>query len=189
MCPFKLQTLSLTDEEKGGLDQAREGNTRGPPRLTSTNWLATPTCLILLRFSHQCPPSTATQSQKEYQSIGKNDGELFQPPPPKKAHEHGWFSIPFCGCLLLANSYCSLDQLLRVVSQKYDPIIYLEAHTYIHSHSAPECIIQQTLPWFFFSSAQCMTYGNMCTRGKFKIGRNLLKSKSFICLFCLPLMM
>lgn len=55
VCPFKLQTLSLTDREKRGLGPSERGNTQGPPRLTSTNWLATPTRLILLRFSHQCP--------------------------------------------------------------------------------------------------------------------------------------
>lgn len=37
------------------LRPSKRGNTQGPPRLTSTNWLATPPCLILLRFSHQCP--------------------------------------------------------------------------------------------------------------------------------------
>ena len=38
-----------------GLGPSKTGNTRGPLGLTSTNWLATPGRLILLRFSHRCP--------------------------------------------------------------------------------------------------------------------------------------
>lgn len=106
VCPFKLQTLSLTDREKGGLDQAREGNTQGPPRLTSTNWPATPTRLILLRFSHQCPlplPHNVKERIRAPAKIAENYGSQERP------RAQLFFDV-FCGCLYLVNSFAFVCQ-------------------------------------------------------------------------------
>lgn len=101
VCPFKLQTLSLFDREKRGLGPSKKGNTQGPLRLTSTNWLATPTRLILLRFSHQCPLPLPHNVKERIRALVKMV-ENYQAQKKPRA----WlFFDGLCGCLYLANSF------------------------------------------------------------------------------------
>lgn len=86
---YASDTKPVRQREKG-LGLSKTGNTRGPLRLTSTNWLATPARLILLRFSHRCPPATATQCRGENRGTGENCGQLSKL-KKKKTHTQSLF--------------------------------------------------------------------------------------------------
>lgn len=67
---YAPDTKPVRQREKG-LGLSKTGNTRGPLRLTSTNWLATPARLILLRFSHRCPLPLPHNVVKRIAALGK----------------------------------------------------------------------------------------------------------------------
>lgn len=139
VCPFKLQTLSLTDREKRGLGPSERGNTQGPPRLTSTNWLATPTRLILLRFSHQCPLPLPHNVKERIRALAKIVGNY---QTQKRTCAQFFWCVLRLFVLSKRLCFCLPDNLLGVVTHRYDPIIYLPTpHTHLHSHSVLKCII------------------------------------------------
>lgn len=151
-------------QREKGLGPSKTGNTRGPLRLTSTNWLATPARLILLRFSHRCPLPLPHNVIKRLVEIVDN----------YQSYIKDTYTIFFKCVLGLFASCKQLGFCLPgSVSHRYDPIIYLQAHTPVRSHSASECIIQwfRVFTDFSFLLHNVWVYGNMCTWGKFDWGQ------------------
>lgn len=109
--------------------------------MTSTNWLATPARLILLRFSHQCPlplPHNVKERIRAPEKIVENYRTT------KRPRARLLFDV-FCSCLYLANGFCFclLAQLFGVVARRYDPIIYLQTqHKHAHSHTHTHTYVQ-----------------------------------------------
>lgn len=169
-------------ERKGACGPSKRGNAQGPPRLTSTNWLATPTRLILLRFSHQCPlplPHNVKERIRAPAKIVEN----------YRTKKRATCTIAFwCVLQLFVLSkqlgFCLAGQLLGVVAHRYEPIIYLQTTWHKHTHACTRTHTQplsfkmynladhSVISLFFFSFCFIMhnvwVYGNICTPGKFK---------------------
>lgn len=95
------QSRGEKKKKKGGpganIKEVGGGDAQGPPRLTSTNWLAIPTRLILLRFSHQCPCHCHTMSAKE----SGHQRKLWRIIGPRERPRARLLFDVFCTCLFL----------------------------------------------------------------------------------------
>lgn len=153
------------------LGPSKTGNTRGPLRLTSTNWLATPAHLILLRFSHRCPLPLPHNVRKKLVEMA-NDYQSYI----KDAYTNFFFFLMCFGFVCVRQTAWLLSAWFSV-SQVWPYHLFTSAHTHVQPLSAKMYnSAEYSLIFLFF----CTMYEFMeiCAHGANSIvGTNLSESK------------
>lgn len=101
MCPFTLQTFSLTVGEKRGHGPSKKEPT-GASEIDKHQLAGNTNPPNPFKIFTSLPPATATQCQRQNQCTIENCVELLD---LEKGHVLGCFLMCFCG-LYLANGFC-----------------------------------------------------------------------------------